>query len=162
MNIINKLHIKNKTRQYGLSLVEVLVAMILIVVALVPALQALQAGVQAARIDVTFTQQTPTEIMEQVLARSYAALEVAVQSGGATGGSATTAIAPYDPAVALGSTLSSLPAPAGPGFSNSLYNVFLDCISATTGLNTGTCNGLIRITVVSLTTGQQFTSYKAL
>ncbi|MGB8857403.1 MAG: prepilin-type N-terminal cleavage/methylation domain-containing protein [Burkholderiales bacterium] len=159
-----KTALKASANDQGFSLVEVLVSMLLIVVALVPALQALQSGVQAAKIDIEFTQQTPAAKMEQMLARSFAALALAATGGStASVGSNTTKIPEFDPTLTLGTNLTSQSLPAGPGLSDDQYNIYIDCLDPATGatLIAGPCKNLLRIRVVSKTTGQQLVSYKA-
>jgi prepilin-type N-terminal cleavage/methylation domain-containing protein len=152
----------------GFSLVEVLVAMMLIAVALVPAMQALQSGVEAAKIDLEFTQQAPTAKMEQVMARSFASLALAATGGLTTSSANSTTRIAYDPTVTLGFPLSAplvtnVPIPAGPGFSDAEHDVFIDCINPSSGnsITSGACLNLLRIRVVSRITGQQLVSYKA-
>jgi prepilin-type N-terminal cleavage/methylation domain-containing protein len=155
--------ISNKHSTGGFSLVEVLVAMLLIAVALVPALQALQSGVKAAKIDLTLTQETPTAKMEQLLARSFSSLALAAVSGGNAVGSSTVAIPAYDPSVAL-TNPAPVPIPPGPGFSDENYDVFIDCLDPATGATVaslGPCKNLLRIKVVAKDTPQQLVSYKA-
>lgn len=151
-------------RRGGFSLVEVLVAMLLIVIALVPALQALQSGVLAAKIDIELTQQTPAAKMEQVLARSFAALALAATGGSTSSvGSNTTKIPEFDPTLTLGTNLTGQSLPAGAGFSDVQYNIYIDCLDPATGAaqTIGPCKNLLRVRVVSKTTGQQLVSYKA-
>ncbi len=148
----------------GFSLVEVLVAMLLIAVALVPALQALQSGVQAAKVDLQLTQQSPAAKMEQLLARSFSALALAATGGGlALSADSTVPIVEYNPSIALTFPLSPTGIPAGSGFSDAQFDVFIDCLDPANGtsLNNVACKNLLRIRVVAKNTNQQLISYKA-
>ena len=82
-------------RQQGFSYVEVLVATVLIAVSLVPAMEALQMGVQGAEIHKRYVVDHYQVVgkFEQVLAQSFSGLLVAAASAG----SATTASGYSDP-----------------------------------------------------------------
>jgi type II secretory pathway pseudopilin PulG len=83
VNVVNH----NEQAQLGFSYVEVLVAMTLIAVALIPAMNALRVGVSAASVHEQETVRSfaLTGRMEQVLSQSFADLDAAA----ATAGSAT-------------------------------------------------------------------------
>ena len=83
-------------RQQGFSYVEVLVALFIITIALAPAMQALQSGIQGAGIHQQTTQQYYALLarMENLMAESYGNLLAAAQSAG----NAATASSYSDPA----------------------------------------------------------------
>mgnify|MGYP001550154979 CR=1 FL=1 len=70
--------------QRGLSYVEVMVAMVLSAISLVPALDALEAGLTGTGVyaDVTSTHYAETSLMEEVLAEPFASLLTAAVSSG--------------------------------------------------------------------------------
>ena len=65
------------SRSYGLSYVEVIIASLLVAVALVPALEALQTGIVAARAQENYAtaHYRAQSLFEQVLSQPYAELE---------------------------------------------------------------------------------------
>jgi len=74
-------------RQSGLTLVEVIVAMLLLTIVLLPAMQALQTSVTGANVhgDLANTQFRLTSRMEELLAEPLVDLEfAAIAAGGAT------------------------------------------------------------------------------
>lgn len=74
-------------QQYGFSYLEVLVAMSILAVAIVPAMQSLQTGIQAAGIHESLDRQHYALLarMEVVLADSYKSLLNAAQTAGNAG-----------------------------------------------------------------------------
>lgn len=146
----------------GLSYVEVMLASALIAVALAPALQAVTSGLQGARVHAGLSQGMPAVFgkMEELLARPYPALYRAAIAGGSAGGSATTAIAAFDPALPLAFPLSAT-VPAGPGFSDSDVDVFIHSVDPNTGAAAATDTGLLQIRVQAKVGGQTVRSYKA-
>jgi prepilin-type N-terminal cleavage/methylation domain-containing protein len=80
--------------QQGFSYVEVLVAMFILAIAIVPAMEAIQSGIQGAGIHESLTRQHYAVIkcMEEVQAKSYGDLLNAAQ----TAGNATTASNSFD------------------------------------------------------------------
>ena len=82
--------------QQGFSYVEVLVAMFILAIAIVPAMDAIQSGLQGAGIHETLTRQHYAMIkrMEEVQADSYGNLLISAQ----TAGNATTPGSYSDPA----------------------------------------------------------------
>ena len=82
--------------QQGFSYIEVLVAMFIIAIALVPAMEALQSGIQGAGIHQQTTQQHYLLLsrMENLMATSYGDLLIAAE----TAGNATTPSSYSDPA----------------------------------------------------------------
>jgi hypothetical protein len=146
----------------GVSYIEVLVAVFLVAVALVPALQAVASGLQGARVHADLSQGMAPIVaeLEELLARPYPVLYRAAIAGGSAGGSATVAVAPYDPTVAL---VFPLPAtiPAGPGFSDASYDVFIHSIDPATGAAAAGDSGLLQIRIQARTGGATMRAYKA-
>lgn len=153
---------RRKRRLRGVSYVEVLVAVFLVAVALVPALQALASGIQGTRIhdDLSRGMLPIVGKLEELLARPYPALQRAAISGGNAGGSTTVAIAAYNPTVAL---VFPLPAtiPAGPGFSDAIYDVFLHSVDPASGTAAAIDTGLLEIRVQLKAGGAALRVYKA-
>ena len=87
---------KQCNTQQGFSYIEVLVAMFIIAIALVPAMEALQSGIQGAGIHQQTTQQHYLLLsrMENLMATSYGDLLLAAE----TAGNATTPSSYSDPA----------------------------------------------------------------
>jgi hypothetical protein len=154
--------LRSPGRSRGVSYVEVLVSVFLLAIALAPALQAVTSGVLGARIHADLSQGMLPVIgeIEELLARPYPVLYRAAISGGSAGGSATVAIAPYDPTVAL---VSPLPAtiPAGPGYSDAGYDVFINSIDPSTGAAATTDTGLLQIRVQPKSGAAGLVAYKA-
>lgn len=149
-------------RSRGLSYIEVMISVFLLSIALAPALQAVTSGVQGASVHAGLSQgMLPGNgKIRELLARPYPVLYRAAISGGSAGGSATTAIAPYDPNVTL---VSPLPAtiPAGPGFSDATYDVFINSIDPSTGAAAASDTGLVQIRVQPKDGSAGLVAYKA-
>ncbi len=86
---------KVRRRQQGLTLVEVLVATVLLAILLVPAINALQTGIVGAGVhaDVTSNHYRLTSALEELLAEPFASLGDAATAAGAP-----TAITTYSEA----------------------------------------------------------------
>lgn len=80
-------HSSDSSRQRGLSYIEALIAAVLIALTLVPAMEALQPGVQGSGIHQAQTENhyLLTARLEQVLAQPYADLEDAAKTAGGPG-----------------------------------------------------------------------------
>lgn len=146
----------------GLSYIEVLIAAALLAAALAPALQAVTGGLLGTRVHADLSQgMTPVfGKMEELLARPYPVLQRAAASTGSAGGSATTAVAVYNPAQTLAFPLPATP-PAGPGFSDPAFDVYIHSIDPATGGAASSDTGLLQIRVVAKAGGQTLTTYKA-
>lgn len=138
----------------GVSYVEVLVAVALIAVALVPALNAVTAALPGSRVHLQLAGgMAPVHgKMEELLARPYPVLLRAAASGGSPGGSTTVAIAVYNPAVALAYPLPAN-VPPGPGYSDADFDVFIAAIDPTTGATAAADTGLLQLRVQAKAAG---------
>ncbi len=81
---MNNIKQKKLSIQQGFSYVEVLVATFILAVAIVPAMEALQSGIQGAAVHESLTQQHSaiTTKMENMLSEPYASLLSAAQAAG--------------------------------------------------------------------------------
>ncbi|MDQ6681437.1 MAG: prepilin-type N-terminal cleavage/methylation domain-containing protein [Pseudomonadota bacterium] len=149
-------------RSRGFSYVEVMVAVVLVAIALAPALQAVTSGIQGARIDADLSQgMLPVNgKMEELLARPYPALYRAAISGGSAGGSDAVAIAAFNPTAGLAFPLPAA-IPAGPGYSDPDFDVFISSIDPATGTAAAADTGLVQIRVQAKSGGAALVAYKA-
>ena len=146
----------------GFSYVEVLLAVILVAVTLVPALQALRIGITGAKtgLDMTASARALGNKMEELLARPYADL---LGAAAATGNSSSTPVAAFDPNATLAYPLPAV-APAGPGFTDTSFNVYVTMVDPATGLPTAGVSpdlGLLLVRVSSPSSGQELVAYRA-
>ena len=96
MKLIKIFSLKTCNKQYGFSYIEVLVAMFILAIAIVPAMEAIQSGLQGAGIHESLTRQHYALIkrMEEVQADSY----INLLSSAQTAGNATIPSSYSDPA----------------------------------------------------------------
>ena len=83
-NVAWKKHQRAQQKQYGFSYVEVLVAIFILAIAIVPAMEAIQTGIRGAGIHESLTRQHYALIkrMEEVQADSYINLLSSAQTAG--------------------------------------------------------------------------------
>jgi type II secretory pathway pseudopilin PulG len=94
--VCRRLNLQAKPRpQHGFAYLEILVALLILAVAIVPAMRAIQSGVQGAGIHAALARQqfALTKRMEEVQAKSFGELLAAAK----TAGNATTASSYSDP-----------------------------------------------------------------
>ncbi|MCF6252983.1 MAG: type II secretion system GspH family protein [Methylococcaceae bacterium] len=96
MKLIDIISLEKSNKQGGFSYIEVLVAMFVLTLTLVPAMEAIQSGIQGAGIHESLTRQHFALIkrMEEVRAEAYRKLLISAQ----TAGNATTPGSYSDPA----------------------------------------------------------------